>query len=265
MLNFLFPLFLIIGTPDNKYSQMDSRENDNLSKYSYFVFTIKDENNTEQGTGFFLKKDNRLFFVTTAHFIGSWDSKNNKPYAHIMDSFYLRLYKEGHVEPFFISIDVKEIRKEIKKGYAFEFPDLYIMEFNNSDNYQINYIEIEQNIYPVKPPITSLTIFGFPVIDSVNDINVYVRLPPSKSTGTITANYSKIVTWAEFNKSDYLNYQINIIEGVTKKGISGSPVFMKLPNIDKMVFGGMVILGDEISQLFFALRPEVIIDALNKK
>ena len=238
---------------------------DSLSRYSYFIYGDKNGNTIEQGTGFFLRASNdKLFFVTTAHLITSWNYRKNKRSYSPIKTFYVRLFNKTDTSIYFFPINAYECTKTLNRGYAFQYPDLCFIETGNlADKYFINEIRINEKNYPIKDEIEDIIIFGYPVNKSLKDRNKYMELPPSKSAGELGYDYSKKLYWLKQKKYDSLNYQISIATGECKGGMSGSPVFYEVNG--KVLFGGMCILGDEVNRYLYALRPEYIINELENR
>src|ERR1700712_2868885 len=63
---------------------------DSLSKYSYLVQT--NENGLKsQATGFFVRHQRRLFFITAAHCLTGWDPFRFKQIENFPDTVFIRL------------------------------------------------------------------------------------------------------------------------------------------------------------------------------
>lgn len=245
--------------------QHEGYTQENVAKYSYFIYGDKDRNSIEQGTGFFLKNRNRLYFATAAHILLSWDFKNNKPTSPPIDTFFLRLPKKNSIGFYFYPISVNIIRERFRKGYAFEYPDLCFIEILNSKEYDINIINFSHSKYPISKNISDVFIWGFPVNDTINDRGCYMTLPSSESVGKTIADYFKKVYWPDHNVYDSINYQIKIIKGPCKNGMSGSPIFLKTSTSRNLVFGGMVIMGDPLTMDIHAIRPEIVISEILRR
>lgn len=237
----------------------------NISDFSYFIYGDKNINSIEQGTGFFLTKGSQLYFATSAHLIVSWDFKNNIATYPQIDTFYIRLPRKNSTEFYFFPIGVKNIRESSAKGYAFQYPDVCLVKMPNLKDYKINIINLDKNNYPIKDRISEVFISGYPVNDTVNDRKTYMALPPTVSEGKILTDYFKKVIWTEHGISDSINYQIKIIKGPSKSGMSGSPIFIRTLNSNEMIFGGIVVMGDPITKDIHAIRPEFVLKELQRK
>jgi hypothetical protein len=237
----------------------------NIPAYSYFIYGIKNNNSIEQGTGFFLTKGRQLYFVTSAHLILSWDFKNNISTYPKIDSFFIRLPRKNSTDFYFFPISVKTIRESSVKGYAFQYPDICMIKMPNLEDYQINFISIDRKNYPIKDIISEVYISGYPVNDTINDRKTYMELPPTVSEGKIIADYFKKVFWLENGISDSINYQVKIIKGPCKSGISGSPIFIRTLNSNELIFGGIAVMGDPLTMDIHSVRPEFVLNELKKK
>lgn len=261
----VFVLSIFCSCTVSQRGQVKSYSEKGISKYSYFIYGNKDQYSIEQGTGFFLKMGKRVYFATAAHIILSWDFKNNIATYPPIDSFFVRLPKKNFSGFYFYPILVNSIRQKSQKGYAFQYPDMCLIEITNSQDYDLNILSLSSSNYPLKESISDAFIWGFPVNDTVNDRNVYMGLPPSESVGKTVVDYFKKVFWIQHGISDSINYQIKIIKGACKSGMSGSPIFIKTTYSDKLIFGGMAIMGDSVTRNMYAIRPEFVVAEIMKK
>jgi len=240
-------------------------EIDSLRKFSYFIYGYKDKNSIEHGTGFFLQIKRKMVFATARHLITGWDTKNNTSLGDSVNTFYVRLYDKKDGSKYFLPIDVTNAKNTLKNGYAFMYPDLCLFELKGLEKYQINPIGYKKDDYPIKRKIEAGFSFGYPVIDSIDDKNQYLSLGASMTTYEMTSDYFKNILWADLNKPDSLNYIIHGTSGLFTTGISGSPMFLKLQGSGRILFGGMLILGNTVTHDITVLRPEFIINAANAK
>lgn len=255
-------LLSVLSCKNSTSSNMTTPQPDvNLQKYSYFIFGVKTPNTINQGTGFFVREQERLFFITAAHTITGWSpiTGKNDPGPLPGDIFQLRLYKDN--TEVFIPLDFSKHKQSYVKKLGFDQPDLFVMEIKNL-NFEINSIESYFMKYPLTDSIHESQIFGFPVLEE-NDPNKYVKAPASKLEAELGFDYKKKIYWQMFNKYDSINYQLKILNSFsTLHGYSGSPVFHKIGNKREIVFGGVLFSGDP--PFTFVIRPEYILEEIKK-
>jgi len=236
---------------------------DSLKKYSYFIYG-GDTNSIESGTCFFYREKNKLYLVTAAHTITGYDPIENRTVDNWPTTFYIRLFRSGETNFEFISFDVSAILKSYTKTPFWDAPDLIILNATNLlKNHKIYSIETFIINYPSKIDISHSEIFGFPVNDSVNDFDKYIRLPASKLEAATSYNFYKKIGWESYgNKIDTLNYRIDNLNRLAKGGFSGSPVFLQIAQHPKIIFGGMTVSKTNEDQSVCVLRPQNIIKAI---
>jgi hypothetical protein len=78
-----------IRNQDIRRQDFSSRETDSLEKYSYYVSTFLGGGTTSGLSGFFVRRNNRLFFITNYHATG-FDWRSGRQIAEEGDSAKIR-------------------------------------------------------------------------------------------------------------------------------------------------------------------------------
>ncbi|MCC7401309.1 MAG: hypothetical protein IT214_07475 [Chitinophagaceae bacterium] len=122
--------------------------NDSLAKYSYLLFGFL--NQTKQGefirfypwqaTGFFIKKEKRVFLVSVKHALSPCKFSNGIDYDKYPDNFFIRLSNNKEDLDLY-SVETKLIRDTVKCfTYYYEDPDIFIIELIGLDSSKLNCI-----------------------------------------------------------------------------------------------------------------------------
>jgi len=226
----------------------------NTIDYSYLLFSVNG-NSVNQGTGFFLKKNNILYLVTAAHNFHL--DKTSK--IKTTEAFYLRLPKSDN------SFDVILIENNpLNKNIEYQNLDVNFYIINIPANYNVNIINIEEKrIFDVK----SLICYGYSVVDkNFDNLQMYIaKNEPTEFQGSIFKSYEKPIPYDD-GTVDYNNFAAIYVSNTLGKGSSGSPVFSKtLSNGEELFeFVGLIHTGNEIYKEATMLRKEIIKEIFDK-
>jgi hypothetical protein len=113
---------------------------DSLQKYSYLLVQTQNShnaigyfsNNRSVGiaTGFFIRTNARLFFITNYHVMTGVDVYNKALYQQQFDTIKIRYFdNENNVQ--YYSIDLNPIKRNCAVVSLLEYPDLYIYEIKD--------------------------------------------------------------------------------------------------------------------------------------
>ena len=125
-------LLLIIAFQYSINSKSQAYSMENISDYSYFLFEMKN-NEMKQGTGFFIKKNNKTYLVTASHNFHVDKTATEKT----TNEFYLRLERKGKKEFLLIK------NNPLPKTESTKNLDINFYELNIPSDYEINIIDIE--------------------------------------------------------------------------------------------------------------------------
>jgi hypothetical protein len=265
--NSLFVCFIVLfgcrAIPQTNY---DVNE---LKQYSYLVLGL---NNVRDSSGFmrfddypatcfFVRQNGKLFIVSAKHVFTSWDYDSNKRRIY-PDTLSVRLYNPEGIVFQFIKFSIKQFNDSIT-GQANNDPDVFPIEFNDTGFFQIN--SIEKFIKPIqKNLIDSIYTFGYPANISLHggeNLKKFMNQSASLTYGVLSQDFDLPLT---FNRAiEYTQYGFGRNNSDTKKGCSGSPVFIKLKGTNEFIFGGIFSRASNTPPLGFAVKPEYLAQKIN--
>lgn len=218
-----------------------------LEKYSYLVYgkiTTYDPHRygINNGTGFFLRKGNKLFFITAYHVLHAWDPNSFHSQIsegmHWPEKMYIRVQRKDNNQRDSIEIDLSKHNKENDQFHGFEKPDICKIEIKNYSQYNIFSVEeyIDPKSFYLEP--ISITSYGYAgshrdIKPSNTSLKLYSSLDNALVTNSDTIAFNYIVTFT----------------GKAGPGYSGAPVFFQsiIQDSLKSTFGGIVIAGGGIT------------------
>ncbi|WP_437398499.1 trypsin-like peptidase domain-containing protein [Flagellimonas lutimaris] len=232
------------------YSQSDSMMD--IPDYSYFLFEMRN-NDMKQGTGFFIKKDNKTYLVTAAHNFHVDKTATNKT----TNEFYLRLKKKGKTALLLINNNPLP-KTEVTKNL-----DINFYEINIPSDYEINIIDLVPDKI-VTPE--NIICYGYAVVDGNEDNpQLYVEnLKPTEFKGKVKFEYQKPIKYFETQEKDYHNYVVKYEVDSLGRGTSGAPVFSinKKNGFITYHFAGLIHTRNELTKIATILRPEKIVELI---
>jgi hypothetical protein len=231
-------------------------ENKNLNEFSYHLIAINwVKGIVNNSTGFFIRRENRLFFVTASHALTGWNAMqltNDTDYPDEA-SIILRRKADNQIEP--LGINLKPFKTNHKEITVGTDADIGIIEFSDDvqKKYKINSIEgyLGEGAFDNK---LDLSVSGF--------INTY---PPGTHLRNVIKDDSKTGILKHFtgNATNEINYEAQTVSGVVTPGFSGAPVFAISPKGTK--FNGVCIGGDPGTPQFpklIIVKPNILFDAI---
>lgn len=250
---------------------------DSLSQYSYLLFGSTllnaDHKSTipigKQGTGFFVKIDSSIYFVTAKHTIANY-LKNDDHKKDFPDS--LNVYTH-YSDPFnYITIPADWISDSIRLNEGLKDPDVFAYEVTNSmKNLKSDAIEIsllENDFAPGKANFNKIWIFGFPEIKNKRIGEVIQFTPPYRFESNnfhVSENFLNQI--GSDRGIDYLNYEVLIKDAkITSAfaGFSGSPVFIQNRNSLKWQFMGIIVAANQIRNSIYVVKRDAVIRKILK-
>lgn len=229
---------------------------DELKKYSYLIYAISGEFRYS-ATGFFIKKDNRLFLIGAGH---TFHGKNT--ITRVDDNDYPNLIsvvicRECKNDIGIIHIDISKI-KEISQPSTFAVePEIYVYEIK--DKLEVNSIEgfIKNFDDQDKNMIDAVFMYGYPSLTGTS-IDDYRKIIPTFSYGNLLEKYTVFNYYQEINTYDKINYLMKPkANSPMGGGFSGAPCFFEING--KNYFGGVCIGGSINKRLIINVRPEQIL------
>lgn len=265
-------VFLLLVLVCQQYYSFSQKtiERDSLYKYSYFIYGDNSSTSIEKGTGFFIKKNHKIYLVTANHVLTGWNVFKKYKEVPYPDTMYVRLYNKITLQPDFIPIPIVDFKARNYGFYLFEKPDICFYELKIPD-YDIVYsVEKLVEKYQDKIEVDELIVYGFPIVDSRITKFDLIRLAPEKGIGKIHTdkNDSGMFKW-DNTYLDTINYigtaSLNQRIG---PGDSGAPVFLQSKNSKhkEIIFGGLVSGGGSVgdSVAMYIVKPLLIKKMLNK-
>lgn len=277
-------LLLLLAFVFQKSYSSAQAETDSLTKYSYLLFGFLHKQPEGafvkfypwQGTGFFVKKNDRLFLVSAKHVLTPCSyQKKRWDYYNYPDTFYIRIpVKKGSDSGW---IPYQLITGRVKDtvtcfSYTYEDPDVFVIELSNMDSYKINYIDLEDYHLKVSD-IAEVEFNGFFLDIPAGKLN-FDNFTSQQSVRRKAVLFSDpdrpiIMTDSEEIKHDDV-YDFELLREDTASlgGCSGSPVFFKQKNSGKWILGGLISGMPKGTKIELCVKSSMIkykIDAIINK
>ena len=256
-----FALTGCINKNNHKSANEDSLENtaksqiskytpsDSLGKYSYIMILFYKGKPYTNGTGFFIKKRNRLFLVSCYHGFAGQNTSLKIPNSPQADSLQF-IYETQSLNTAKYNIDLREIKAHSKSYYFFEYPDIYVYELTGKLRPDALINSIENFITEIpKKEIMPIDIFamGFGDTDKRNETEIKFKL---KNT---VYDDEKILYGP--NKIKVIVKNSYFLEPKCVGGMSGSPVFYEYSNSNNFIFGGVISSHFEDTNTTLVVKP----------
>lgn len=238
---------------------------DTLSKYSYLIVGRKGPVSYPCGTGFFVKTEKGLKFITASHVISGFDPFAGKHSNEPFDTIRI-LYPDilsGSLKYF--SLDIRSSLSLIKSDYVFFKPDMLVFDIvglnEESKIYTIN--DFLDNSFRLSAPntIRRIEVNGFS-IDTVHSKPQSVSdLPMRHYEVALADRFHRDPFYPNFDRINY-RVQPSILQGM-----SGAPVFITfkdLNGLEKVVFAGVQIGSNYIFGCAYIIYPEIAIREIHK-
>ena len=239
---------------------------DNFKKYTYDIEGYNYDGGSfpiyAQGSGFFIRYNSKILFVTAKHVLGGYDDScrrvKNAPY--IMN---IALHNEkGAINFQSIQINTEKFQDTVNCFGFRESPDLAFFTIENPENKTIYSIE---HFLPFDIPknFDSLQIIGFPTVEERDSVTGKHLLKPASLL--LITRYSLFQN-SRYHamdgiKTDSINYVVetkDIVINRKLKGYSGSPVFIKDKTLNRYFFSGIFIAAEEVHPYIFIINPKTI-------
>jgi hypothetical protein len=156
---FLFPLIAC----NNNYEAKTEIGMDSLKKYSYYISGFNGYSHTK-GTGFFVKHNEKTFFITSKYLIAPFDTLCNREEGPNYWSIFLPdTLTKGKFKS--IHIDIKEIQDTIRCPVK---PDIISIQIEDPINYTYYSIDLDSIASPISQTPDSISVHGYPYLNHSN-------------------------------------------------------------------------------------------------
>ena len=232
--------------------QKSDMNNEDLKKYSYLVSgdtILSIGKGHMQGTGFFIKREDKIYFVCAKHTLSGCNDKNVKD-DRSPNIMYI------HVGDMLIPIDVKPIKDSAPCLPMVLDPDIIAAPINTAEINQVDINVINEHEGNLPQKFSELIIWGFP--NSESRITSF----QSKDISILTNLYVEVD-----NKpyTDNIHYCTEIKDKNVKgtAGFSGSPAFLKDVDSGKFVFIGIFVGVHPDANGLYIVQPKYLYDQIN--
>jgi hypothetical protein len=234
-------------------STLNNNPEDSLKKYTYLIVKISSDSlyHSAVASGFFIRKNNKLYFVSNYHVFANYDMINGKIVAANLDRMFIRISGQ----PYEIKINLDSLTKRHLDYKFYNHPDVFSIEINDlSSTDLINTVENFINKAASPDSSSELVSWGF----SNHSEEHIDTLTPKKKIGKLAYpfNINPIIRRENKKIRDSINYYPNM---KTEHGDSGSPFFYKQNG--KMIFAGVVSSGSQTMPQTIIVRPNKIFEA----
>ena len=215
---------------------------DFLRTYSYEIFGSKRiaQNHfiPTGGTGFFFRKNSRLFFITAKHVFTGCPDDSTKV-KDFPDTLAVLIHGKENILEDTIQIDISKFYDSLPCNLLKYEPDFIVWEVKNNKPKVTS--TIEGFILPPFRKASDLVIFGFPGKEAIINEEFH---PVNASLIHLDLNNKRITTNMKLtkeNRIDSLNYWVYTDEPLYDLGgYSGSPVFIKDASSDRWQIIGLL-------------------------
>lgn len=247
---------------------------DTLKKYSYWIEgqrpINKDQYITFAGSGYFVRENGRIFFVTGQHVLNGCHSSKDTCQPPIKDqlapdSMRIHLQYQGEMNFKTLTIDVRKVKANYECVVPPLAADVIAYEVDNTVEDTIYSIEkfLPQSL-PKEQGIVGM--YGFPSYANYTGSEFHIVNATYLSTDScVIYNYYKFLGCGGAWQIDSVNYVCKTFKMRTDNldGFSGSPVFVEDLKNKRWVFAGTFTTVIDDQKLLFA-KPEHTLEAIYK-
>ena len=219
---------------------------DSLAQFSYFLYgnTVLNKQNPvtkvqgKQGTGFFIKKDERIYFVTAKHAVtnhlNEGDQRNEFPENYNVYSHYSDQFNFIPLPPVWIN-DKQKIKEGLNSA------DIFTHDVTDKlDGFPISIVDLTNNNtdFIAKKEYSQIRFFGFPEnMNKVQDGVIQITPPYLFSSKNFTIAENFINQIANERGIDSFRYEIQIKDSRVNYGFAGFLVLLFLFKVVKQING----------------------------
>jgi hypothetical protein len=219
---------------------------DSLKKYSCYISGYNGES-LIKGTGFFVRTNDKNFFITSKHLISPYDTSCNQ----LQSPNYWTIFMPdtaGNGKFTSLKIDLKKTQNAITCPFT---PDIVSIKMNDSIGDRINYIDSRIIPLPISQTEDSVAVYGYPYFYKGNT-RTYLLKPTAYIVGVcqITTDVSNNVNCR------FISEKIDMNDSL--KGYSGAPVFGKSNETGKWQFIGCWLSASRHNRSMTLIKPATI-------
>jgi len=229
-----------------------------MKKYSYHIVAIEWQNyKVINGSGFFVKKGNRLFFVTSSHCLTGWNVFNGVASDEYPDVIEIILFNRATNKLDVFPINAIPFKNANKGNRIHNSNDLTVIEVDPALQTTHIIYGIEDYLYPtVNYHNSEIFLAGYD-----NNYPAGISL-----ISILEANCKDgVLLFANNSLANNDLYEAQTIRGEVVRGASGAPAFVYDNNT--MKFCGVCIGGDNIPgkfPLLIMVKPEVVLEMIDE-
>lgn len=239
------------------------KSQDSLKKYSYLIYQIGKDSTIHTGTGAFVKVGHKVYFLSSKHVFGGFDSDAKKK-LNYPDTLYILLKDKKTGTRTKYLVDIKKYKRLTIPTYNFESPDYVSFLIKNPEHYEINSIEkFISNEVVVDSAISYIVGFGY-LQKKVNKPEDIFQFEPLQFSGTTNGEYSFKMYHKKYDKVDSINYYAYPTNYLDLRGASGSSIFQVLKS-GKILFGGIYTASNPEEKIYLFVRPNFILNSIKRK
>jgi hypothetical protein len=245
-------LWLLVVACNGSSSSGLSSGMDSLKKYSCYISGYNGKS-LIKGTGFFVRSNDRFFFITSKNLISPYDTSCNL--LQIPNYWTIFLPDTGGNVNFTslkMDLNLKKTQNAITCPFT---PDIISIKMNDSIGDRINYID--SRIVPLSMSQTedSVVVYGYPYFYKGNT-RTYLLKPTPYIVGVcqITTDPSN-----NFN-CRFISEKIDMNDSL--KGYSGAPVFGKSSDTGKWQFIGCWLTASQHNRSMTLIKPSTIYEKI---
>ena len=243
---------------------------DSLKKYSYLVSGIINDHSAVIGTGFFIKKNASVYFITAAHVVTGWNALEKKWNKDDPDTFFVKLTDKATGEDVLCSIDVSASKKRLVPFSIWDKPDIFIYKIKKPSSYIINSIE---NLIVDSPAnyvneINKVFGYGFASYTHFSDFHSLINFVPTVIDASTVMKYDSIPNSRKNGLPDSMHFMIAPTfpwENNFGNGASGAPIFIYSEKLERFIFAGVVIAINRKGMFDLVLRFQKFWEFFNAK
>ena len=258
MWKFLFAFFLLC------FSAMAQGQDilNTLGRYSYQV-QLNKQCVTPQAMGFFVRYEQRLFFITTARCVTGWDPVKTKLDEDFPDTIFIKIAADTS-KAAYLPLPISEIKKTAKRFKEIESPDVYVLEIKNPKRYNVFSIEdfFEEEVpceLAKQVVVAGQTVNGNMKDAAGNTDNAY------RLNASLTSAYCNYPYLPDAKVYDQLHYFASFKENMTDQFLAGSPAYLVTED-EAIVFGGIYIGSTRGGAMTGRIvRPEYVMNKIKKR
>ena len=227
-------------------STSSSSSIDSLKKYSYYISGYNGES-LIKGTGFFVRANDKLFFITSKYLISPYDTLCNP----LQSPNYWTIFipdTPGKGKFKSMKIDLQKTQNAITCPFA---PDIVSIKMKDSIADKVNSIDLRTSPLSKSQTEDSVVVYGYPDFYKGNT-RTYLLKPAAYIVGVcqISSDVSNNVNCRFISENIDMNDSL--------KGYSGAPVFGKSSDTGKWQFIGCWLTASQHNKSMTLIKPTTI-------